>query len=500
MEKPRFYDVMCKPLIRDAYEGVRVVNPHTHKSCPDSTPIWYWDFGSLQSSEIKVGNEYHSLIQVAGGPDTTSDPGITNSVSKNDYLIYGTLKQDKVFRTLFRVRRGENYLYLQKDDDLMAGDILEFWGPSEPGDTKLFLTMFGPDTFGLRRIPFSRNLGISPEVELRVRTASLSNTKKRARSERGGPPGSLRAGHSTYLPPRNERKTGCLSTLCKAAAKGLRNLVRGAQSIFSGADSSRREQRAGAQNGARLFADDLITFADRSGTGRVRLRDSISRHQTQNTEPTARRQSNRGETSIGRLGTRRGETPDDLTGADEGIMAALPRTLNLGPLGLARIQKVARTDLSKITEGTEGVSGIDTHQEIRTAGLADTRPIVNTMTTSHPDTHGHFGSEILSPKNPQIIENLVEEEEEEDEGDEEKGEEQEDASPLSITVPPGSEEDDFTVNNPPVLRTREGGPGARKSALDFSRLTSTHGSQPMPVEKQPSRPKPLTESYSGEFE
>lgn len=111
------------------------------------------------------------------------------------------------------------------------------------------------------------------------------------------------------------------------------------------------------------------------------------------------------------------EVPEPLTVADEeGTLLTLPTLLNLGPLGLQRLLRfAANNELPRITEGTK----IDTHAEIRIPGLVDTRPVLNTMTTSRPDTHGHFGSEILmSPKNPKIAENPEEEDGEEDKDEE----------------------------------------------------------------------------------
>ncbi|KAK6511634.1 hypothetical protein TWF481_000543 [Arthrobotrys musiformis] len=492
---------LCKPFKKDIYEVVKVINPATHKFCPGGTLIWYWDFGSVELSETKDGDEYHTLIQIAGGPNTEADPGITNVLDEEEYLLYGTLKRDAIFRSLFKIKREDRYLHLEEEDDLRVGDILEFWGPSNPGQRGLFLSVFGPDSFGLRRAPFSEDPTTSPEIELRVRAVSASNTKSGSRPERDRLSGQSPINRSTSLAlsPRKKKKTGCLTRVCNATAGGLGSIFRGAKNFFSGA-GDRSQQRSRAQD-PRRFLDNLATFADRSGTGRVRLRDSVSRQLTQNSEPSVtsvRRQSNRGDVP-------------ELTPADEeGSLPVrdLPRLLNLGPSGLRRVLNYALDGgLAKITEGTEG-TGIDTHAEIRTPGLVDTRPVLNTMTTSRPDTHGHFSSEILiSPKNPEIAENPEEEEDEEEElsnnDKDDGGDSEEDTSSLSITISEDANEDayeDVEVNNPPMLETREGGPGASKGALDLSKVTSTRGSQPVPVDKQLRRSKHLMESYSEELE
>ncbi|KAK6354038.1 hypothetical protein TWF730_008458 [Orbilia blumenaviensis] len=482
---------LCKPFTKDAYEGVRAVSPATHKHCPDGTPIWYWDFGSLETSEVRVGNEYHTLIQITGGPDTETDPGITNGLQARDYLFYSTLKRGRIYRSLFKVRRGDRYLYIGEEDDLRAGDILEFWGPSEPEYRKLYLTMFGPGAFGLRRIPYSEDPDVSPEVELRVRVASSSNTKNGVRSERERFSTGSPVHRSTSLSLQKQRKPKCFGSICKAAAKGLGSLYSSAKRLLSTGNPSSIPEGAGLQDLGNIL-DDPIAFADRSGTGRVRLRDSSSRPQTQNTDPSAsaRRQSNRE------------RVPEALGPADEeGVLAPLPRILNLGPLGLTRIlQSDIEANLPKITEETKV---IDTHAEIRTPlEFGGTHP--NSMTNSRPDTHGHFGSVVLlSPKELEIAENP----EEEDEGDKEddgdyKPEEEEDTSSLSITLSGDvNGDDDIVFTNPPVVVTREGGPGARKSVLDLSRATSTHGSQLVPAtDKQLRRSKQLTESDTEEFE
>ncbi|KAK6335024.1 hypothetical protein TWF718_010466 [Orbilia javanica] len=491
---------LCKPFTKNAYEAVTVVSPKAQRPCLSGTPIWYWDFGSLEMNEIKDGTEYHTLIQITGGPDTDSDPGITNSLEERDNLFYGTLNRDSIFRSLFKIKREGRYLHLNDEDDLKAGDVLEFWGPAGSGSKKLFLTAFGPDSFGIRRVPYSDDpaVPLDLEVELRVRVASSSNTKNGSRSERERLSGQSPVNRSTSLSPRKNKKPGCLSRVCKATATGISNLLQGARNIFSnsGAPSSHRASKSRSQD-PRRFLDDL-TFADndRSGTGSMRLRDSLSRQQTQNSEPSARSANPRRQSN-------RGEAFESLTAADEeGTLPALPRLLNLGPLGLQRLLRFAgNSELPRITEGTEG-TGIDTHAEIRTPGLVDTRPILNTMTTSRPDTHGHFGSEVLvSPKNPEIAENPEEEEDEEDEDEIDEEEKEEDTSSLSITISEDiGEDEDIEVNNPPMLLTREGGPGASKGALDLSRLTSTYVSQPIPVEKQLRRSKNIIETYSGDLE
>lgn len=48
--------------------------------------------------------------------------------------------------------------------------------------------------------------------------------------------------------------------------------------------------------------------------------------------------------------------------------------------------------------------------------------------------------------------------------------------------------------------TREGGSGTSKSALDLSRVTSTHISQPVPAKKQLRPSKNLMESYPKKLE
>ncbi|KAK6510635.1 hypothetical protein TWF506_009738 [Arthrobotrys conoides] len=477
----------------------------TYQPCPGSTPIWYWDFASVEFNEVNGQDEYHTLIQIAGGPETDKDPGITSYLDPGRDMLYHTVKPDTVFRSLFKVKRDGQYLFLNDDDDLKTGDVLDFWSPSKPSQRKLFLSVFEPDKFGLRRVPFSEDpAAASLEVELRVRVPTLSNTKIGARTERERLSGQSPINRSTSLSFSKKKGPGCLSRLCKATASGIGGLFRGANKLFSDARKARPQS---LPRDPRQFLDDL-TFADRSGTGRIRLRDPANRQLTLNSEPSARSASAR------RQGNLR-EDPEPLTAAEnEGASTGLPRLLNLGPSGFKRVLEfIATGDLPKITEGTEG-TGIDTHVEIRTPGLYDTRPILNTMTTSRPETHGHFGSEILmsGPENPDIAENPEEEEEEDD--DEEQGEEKkdeyqkevvegegEDTSSLGIAISEDiDEEEDIQANSPPILFGREGGPGASKGALELSKITPTLFSQPVPAEKQLRRSNNMMESYSEEFE
>ncbi|KAF3188810.1 hypothetical protein TWF225_003192 [Orbilia oligospora] len=472
-----------------------------------STPIWYWDFGSVELNEVNGGTQYHSLIQIAGGPETDTGPGITNSLEPEEDLLYATLKKDVIFRSFFKVKRDGQYLHLKDEDGLNPGDVLEFWGPSRLGQNKLFLNVFGPETFGLRRIPYSEDPSVSLEVELRVRVATASNTKIGSRSEGERLAARSPINRSISLSFGEKNGSGCLSRVCKATASGIGGLFRGAKKIFSGASKGHRKSGFPPQD-PRRFLDDLA-LDDRLGTGRVRLRGSVSRQLTQNSEPSARSPSAHRQSNNGEL-----ELPEALTVVnDRGTATDLPRFLNLGPRGARRLLNyIVSNDLDRITEGTEG-TGIDTPIEIRTPGIIDTRPILNTMTNSRPDTHGHFGSEILmSPKNPEIAENPEEEEDEADEeerkinGDyeyrkEAKEEEEADTSSLSIAISEDIDDnEDVQVNNPPMLLTGEGGPGASKGVLDLSRITSTHTSQPVPAEKQLRRSNNLMGSYSEELE
>ncbi|KAF3085872.1 hypothetical protein TWF103_001912 [Orbilia oligospora] len=421
-----------------------------------STPIWYWGFRSVGLNEVNGGTRCRSLIRIAGGPETDTDPGITNSLEPEEDLLYATLKKDVIFRSFFKVKRDGQYLHLKDEDGLNSGDVLEFWGPSRLGQNKLFLNVFGPETFGLRRIPYLEDPSVSLEVELRIGSRS-EGERLAARSP---------INRSTSLSSGEKDGSGCLSRVYKATASGIGGLFRGAKKIFSGASKGHRQSGFPPQ-GPRRFLDDLA-LDDWSGTGRVRLRASVSRQLTQNSEPSARSPSAHRQSNNGEL-----ELPEALTVAnDQDTATDLPRFLNLGPRGARRL--------------------------------------LNYIPARY--TWAFWIRDTYVTKNPEIAENPEEEEDEADEeerktnGDyeyrgEAKEEEEADTSSLSIAISEDIDDnEDVQVNNPPMLLTGEGGPGASKGVLDLSRITSTHTSQPVPAEKQLRRSNNLMGSYSEELE
>ncbi|KAF3105970.1 hypothetical protein TWF102_001871 [Orbilia oligospora] len=395
---------------------------NTRQICPGSTPIWYWGFRSVGLNEVNGGTRCRSLIRIAGGPETDTDPGITNSLEPEEDLLYATLKKDVIFRSFFKVKRDGQYLHLKDEDGLNSGDVLEFWGPSRLGQNKLFQ---------------GERLAARSPIN---RSTSLSSGEKDG--------------------------SGCLSRVYKATASGIGGLFRGAKKIFSGASKGHRQSGFPPQ-GPRRFLDDLA-LDDWSGTGRVRLRASVSRQLTQNSEPSARSPSAHRQSNNGEL-----ELPEALTVAnDQDTATDLPRFLNLGPRGARRL--------------------------------------LNYIPARY--TWAFWIRDTYVTKNPEIAENPEEEEDEADEeerktnGDyeyrgEAKEEEEADTSSLSIAISEDIDDnEDVQVNNPPMLLTGEGGPGASKGVLDLSRITSTHTSQPVPAEKQLRRSNNLMGSYSEELE
>ncbi|EPS37675.1 hypothetical protein H072_8622 [Dactylellina haptotyla CBS 200.50] len=455
---------LCKPLSKKDHFGLQVISPSIDKFCTNGSPIWYWDLATMRQSQ-NIELETDGLIQITSGPDTKADPGITNSINPDSFLLYANVDSGAVFRSFFKVRRGSIYVFMGPDDDIRAGDTLEFWGPSEPENRKLYLHPISETAMGIKRKPYAADPSATPEVELRVRTSSSSTTKseRRTPAERLAPavgvqpqiPSFPSSDSSTSSQNANYHPTAnCLTIVCQATAKGVKNFVNGAKRLFT--IGSRGKQERQALQRQKQFFDDLVTFGDDRGTGRSQVQGTArSRPQSQ---ITAR--SSRSQTSANQEGD---VTPlsDNMEGP-----TPLPRLMNLGPLGVARLVKHAvEGRLTKVSEATH--EGVDT-PGVDTRGLTHT----HTIATSRPDTQGHFGSEILiSPKSP-LPADIVEEDPE--------GEEETDDFSIheALNVDPSQGMHALT---PPIWRPRaEGGPGASKSALEMSRISTT-GSNPAPL-------------------
>ncbi|EPS45958.1 hypothetical protein H072_39 [Dactylellina haptotyla CBS 200.50] len=136
MPHPRGWQI---ELIKEGNDpGLLLVDPRD-RNCPAfSGPGWYWDIGPNRKTA-----EQHTLIQLTGGPDTEEQPGVTHSLDPLARLHFGVLDPGKIYRSEFRVKRNGVYQNFEtnrpQDASIKVGDILEFWGPSPPGERQLYL-------------------------------------------------------------------------------------------------------------------------------------------------------------------------------------------------------------------------------------------------------------------------------------------------------------------------------------------------------------------------
>ncbi|KAK6497291.1 hypothetical protein TWF506_004764 [Arthrobotrys conoides] len=159
-------------------QGIDVIDP-SKRICPDGVPGWHWELAP--SMETPTGE---TLIQLTGGEDDSDIGGITNTLDPEKKLQFGILEPGKIFRSEFRVKRDGIYQKIDQnapDDFIRVGDILDFYGPSDPKNRQLFLKRgsqirVSEGVFQLVREPSEIvSYGKQPPVELRV--ASLGMTE-----------------------------------------------------------------------------------------------------------------------------------------------------------------------------------------------------------------------------------------------------------------------------------------------------------------------------------
>ncbi|KAK6344268.1 hypothetical protein TWF696_007910 [Orbilia brochopaga] len=441
---------LCKP----STQGVELqgVLPTERTACPSGSFVWSWDFLPERQRIGRDGNTYFTLIQVTGGPDTEGEPGITNAESPDEYLQYGGLVRNAIFRSQFRVRRNGGYLLMKDDADLRAGDVLEFWGPSSPRYRTLYLEIIPDGTIGFTRALRQEDPSLSPEVEFVVRVPSYSSTKRRLAIEtRLWQTGEM--GDQVPLQRIGPSEPTCIGSICRATVSGAQRLFQGARNLFSGGSDTQRNG-ATSKQGKFRYVDDLVTFAGDKGTGRgsissrSRSRNSVSRKGSTQTLKAANSRVN--------------SDPDrsryDVSYEDED--SAHAQEVGLG----SRF----RAPLPRITEATlEDTPGLPTLGTRLGSVLRDP----NTGTIGSLQAIDHNTEQILSPHliPPSLV---VEEEASDDEEDSVDG--------IGINLREVVTEEDMDTRTPYnmySLTYSSRSPGASRNLIDLTRFTSTQGSQ-----------------------
>ncbi|KAJ6259694.1 hypothetical protein Dda_5332 [Drechslerella dactyloides] len=445
---------LCKPSTASSGAELRAVLPTDIGACQTDSLVWTWDFLPQGQRIGREGSNYFTLIQITGGPDTEADPGITNSRERSDYIHYAGLVRGSISRSQFRVRRNGEYLLINNDADLRAGDVLDFWGPSAPEDRTLFLAILPDGSVGFTRFLNQQDPSLSPEVEFIVRKPSISSTKRRLAMENSlwqtgemGQQPTLQTGQS---------QPGCIGSLCRAAASGVRRFLQGARNFFS-TDSSMEESASPPQTGNLRFVDDLTTFAGDRGsrTGRSRSRNSVSRKGSM--QPLR--------TSNSRISSDPDRSRYDVSYEEEDSAEG-------GQSRIERARQRFQAPLPRITEATLEGGELDTPGLPNLESRLGLQTNAGTVGSLQGDTHR--SEAVLSPQLVHhTLTRVVEEEAPEDEEDS--------FDNIGINLREVVTEEDLDSRTPyndlygVTFSSRS--PGASRNLIELTRFPSTQGSQ-----------------------